>query len=112
MSKVFLVYKTWGICDDSSVVGVFLNERKADEYIEVNNKAREEENKRHEKCSRCRGENYTNEEDSSVFRFENTCDKAVIKEDRHGLYCENDDSDYYETVHSNSYWKVETDILG
>ena len=112
MNKAYLVYGSWGICDDSSIVGIFLDENKADEYIKEHNKAREEENKRYEKCSKCRGENYANEEDGAIFRFKNSCGKAIIKEDRHGLYCENDDSEYYETVHSNSYWKVETDILG
>jgi hypothetical protein len=111
MDKAYLVYESWSITADSSVVGIFLDEKKADEYIEIHGKERQEENKRYEKCYKCRCHNCANEGDP-IFLFRSSCDKAVIKEDRHGLYCENDDSDFYETVSSNDYWKVETDILG
>jgi hypothetical protein len=107
MEKAYLVYKSWGICDDSSVVGVFLDEKIADEYVEEHGKNRIIEMKRYEKCYECK------EKDNEMFKFKlkDLCENAVIKEDRHGLYCENDMSDFY-SISSDDYWKVETDILG
>lgn len=110
MAKAYLVYTSWGRCDDSSVVGVFLDESKADEYIKEKNKAYEEEMKNNEKCSKCRCENYEHE-DENIFLYRSSCEKAEIKEDRYGEYCENDDSEYYQSVTSDEYWKKETDIL-
>jgi len=106
MEKAYLVYESWGICDDSSVVGVFLNENKADEYVKEHRKDRKDEMERYEKCNKCK------EEGGEIFILKKSCENAVIKEDRHGLYCENDMSDYYRGVDSNDYWKVETNILG
>ena len=111
MAKAYEVCVSWGTCDDSSVVGIFLDEERADAYIAEHRHARELDEKQHEKCSQCKGRNYANEEDGSIFRFKNTCDKAKIKEDRHGLYCEHDLSEYY-SITSNDYWKNEYDILG
>jgi hypothetical protein len=104
MEKAYLVYGSWGICDDSSVVGVFLDEIKADAYVEEHGRQRKEEEQVYEKCHKCR-------RDREIFEFKNTCDKAEIKTDRHGLYCENDMSDWYNCVGSNSYWKEEVDII-
>jgi len=109
MKKAYLVYESWGICDDSSVIGVFLDENNADEYVKEHNKEREEEIKLYEKCSKCI-ERRTNENEET-FRLKDSCENAVIKEDRHGLYCENDMSDFYKGANSNAYWKVEKDIL-
>jgi hypothetical protein len=105
MKKAYIVYRSWGICDDSSIVGIFLDEKKADEYVEEHGKERKEEEKLYKKCYECRT-------DEEIFNSKDTCDKAVIKTDRHGLYCENDMSDFYSSVSSNSYWKVEVDIIG
>ena len=96
-----------GICDDESVIGVFLDEKKADEYVKEHNKDREEEMKLYERCNKCiEGTN------KKTFNLKDSCENAIIKEDRYGLYCENDMSDYYRGANSNSYWKVEKDILG
>jgi hypothetical protein len=111
MAKAYLIYESWSNTADSSIVGVFLDEKKADEYIEEHGKLRKEENARYEKCYKCRCNNCANE-DEEIFLLKDSCDKAIIKEDRHGLYCENDDSDFYETVSSDDFWKVEKDILG
>jgi len=106
IGKAYVIYESWGTCDDSSVIGVFLDENKANEYIKERNKDREKETEYYGKCSKCR----KTTEDKEIFKYENSCKNAVIKEDRHGLYCENDMSDFY-SMSSNSYWKVETNIL-
>jgi hypothetical protein len=112
MDKAYLVYESWSITADSSVVGVFLDEKKADEYVEIHSEKRRQENERYEKCFNCRNKICKSDEEGNGFNFKDTCENAVIKKDRHGLYCENDNSDFYETVYSNDYWKVEVDILG
>lgn len=115
MSKVYLVWESWGTCDDKSCVGAFLNEEKADQYIEEHMIPRNKELEQHEKCKVCR---CCNEHDlhyshkyNEVFRLENECPVAKIGTDRNGKYCENDISDYY-SMESNSYWKTSYKIIG
>ncbi len=115
MSKVYLVYESWGTCDDSSCVGAFLNEGKADAYIEEHMIPRNNELKQLERCGKCRcrdkdNYNYSHEYDE-VFLLENECALAQIGTDRHGKYCENEIEEYYR-MNTNSYWKVPIEIIG
>lgn len=115
MSQVYLVYASWGTCDDSSCIGAFLDEQKADEYIREHMIPRNEELIQHEKCKKCRccdekDYNYTNDYDE-VFKLEKDCSIAKIGMDRNGRYCENDISEYYSMT-SSDYWKVPIEIIG
>ena len=114
MAKVYLVYESWGTCDDSSCVGAFLDESKADSYIEEHMIPRNNELVQHEKCKKCRccdEENYRySHEYDEVFTLENSCDQAKIGTDRNGKYCENDIHEYY-SMSSDTYWKVPIEII-
>lgn len=111
MSKVYLVSESWGTCDDSSYVGAFLDEKQANDYITEHRKPREADEKQHERCRKCRrcdSKNYGDR--NEYFDLRNQCDKAIIKKDRNGKYCENDLSEYY-SISSNDYWKTEVELL-
>lgn len=115
MNKVYLVYESWGICDDESCVGAFLDEKKADKYIEEHMIPRNKELEQLKMCDKCRcrdKEDYhrTNEYDE-IFLLENECPFAKIGVDRNGKYCENEIEEYYR-MKTNEYWKVEIDIIG
>lgn len=111
MAKVYIVSESWGTCDDSSYVGAFLDEKQADNYIAEHRKPREEDEKQHKRCRKCRRCDSNNYEDrNNYFDLRNQCDKAVIKKDRNGKYCENDLSEYYQ-ISSNDYWKEEIELL-
>lgn len=115
MSQVYLVYESWGICDDESCVGAFLDEAEADKYISEHMIPRNRELEQHEKCKRCRccdeeDYHYTHKYDE-VFRLKNECQNAEIGIDRNGKYCDNDISDYY-SMNTNNYWKVPIEIIG
>lgn len=111
MEKAFLVYGSWGMCDDSGIVGLFTDESKADNYIEEHMVERNKDIKQHEKCQRCRRVEKDYEDDEEYFDLENECEEAKIGIDRNGKYCEHDMSEYY-SITSNSYWKEEVEILG
>ena len=111
MSKVYLVYQSWGTCDDSSIVGAFLDEKQADDYIFEHRKPRVEDEKQHEKCRKCRRcDTKKYGDDNEYFDLRNKCDKAKIGKDRNGKYCENDLSEYYY-INSDDYWKNEVELL-
>lgn len=105
-NKCYLVYESWCTCDDSSVIGVFLDKDKAEEYIRVKNIDRKKEEVKHEKCALC--VEYT--EGETCFKLKDICEEAKILKDRHGDYCENDMSDYYQAISTNSYWIVESEL--
>jgi hypothetical protein len=107
--KAYLIYKSSGGYSQS-LVGLFLNENKAKAFVREKNEKHKDEIKKYEKCSKCRCKNCANEDDP-IFLYKDSCGKAVMKEDRYGLYCENDDSDFYETVESDEYWISEVEIL-
>lgn len=115
MNQVYLVYESWGTCDDSSCVGAFLDESKADEYINEHMIPRKKELEQHEKCKECRGRDeidfFCDHEYDEVFRLESECPVAKVETDRNGKYCENDISDYY-SMNTNSYWKVPIELIG
>lgn len=115
MAKVFLVSESWGTCDDSSVVGAFLDECKADEYIAEHMIPRNKELKQHELCKKCRccdkEDYYCSHKYDEVFILEDVCPIAKIDTDRNGKYCENDISEYHR-MNTNSYWKSGYEIIG
>ena len=115
MANVYLVYESWGTCDDSSCIGAFLDESKADTYIKEHMIPRNKELEQHEKCIKCRccdkeSYRYSHEYDE-VFVLENSCEHAKIGTDRNGKYCENDIHEYY-SMSSNTYWKTTIEIIG
>lgn len=111
MSKVYLVYEYRGICDDSNIVGAFLDEKQADDYIFEHRKPRVEEEKQHEKCRKCRRcDTKKHGDDNEYFDLRNKCDNAKIGKDRNGKYCENDLSEYYH-INSYDYLKSEVELL-
>lgn len=112
MAKVYIISESWGSCDDSSIVGAFMDEEKADQYVEEQNIPRVLEVKQEQICNKCRRlGGYHGNQDGACFDLKDTCEKAVIKEDRNGLYCENDTSGYHSSS-TNSYWKTEVEIIG
>ena len=111
MSKVYLVYKSWGSCNDSSIVGAFLDEKQADNYVSEHRKQRAEDEEQHEKCRKCRRcDTKRYGDNNEYFDLRNKCDKAKIEKDRNGKYCKNDLSDYYH-IDSDDYWKNEVELL-
>lgn len=112
MSKAYIVKHSLGICDDYSTVGVIFDEAKRDKYIEDHNKPRKLAEEKHEKCKRCRKcDDYDTPQDN-VFLYKEDCIEAKIGTDRHGMYCGNDKSNYYEALDStNEYFYEETELL-
>ena len=111
MPKVYLVYQSWGSCDDSNIVCAFLDEKQADNYVSEHREQRAEDEKQHEKCKKCRRCDTTKYgDDNEYFDLRNKCNKAKIGKDRNGKYCENDLSSYY-SITSDDYWKNEVELL-
>ena len=115
MSKVYLVYESWGTCDDSNCIGAFLDENKANEYVNEHMKPREKELEQLKLCDKCRCRDkkdydYTHDYDET-FLLENECPLAKIGVDRNGKYCENEIEEYYN-MYTNSYWVVPIEIIG
>lgn len=109
MSKAYIVYE-WAVTwDDSFPVAVFLDEQKCDEFIKEKNKAWEEDNKKHEECCKCRNNDLGFYHGDDVFLLKDSCGRAKIEKDRHGLYCENE-LDYYG-IESKHYTKTVVDLI-
>ena len=110
MSKAYIVFESWNVCDDDSPIAVFLDEEKCDEFIKERNKDWEEDNRRLERCKKCRDcDDYDMAKDD-VFLFKDTCEMANIGIDRHGMYCENETLSYYNRS-SNYYSKYEVKLM-
>ena len=107
----YIVYESWNICDDSSPIAVFLNEKKCDDFIKEKNKDWEDDDKKQEECEKCRGcnDDYGNAKDD-VFLLKDTCKRASIGTDRYGMYCDNDQHEYHSRS-SNHYSKYVVDLM-
>ena len=107
----YIVYESWGVSDDSSPIAVFLDEKKCDEFIAKKNKDWKEDDRKQEECEKCRGcnDDYGNAQDG-VFLLKDTCKRASIGTDRHGMYCDNDQHEYYNRS-SNHYSKYAVDLM-
>lgn len=109
--KAYIVYEYQITWDDSFPIAVFLDEQKCDEFIKEKNKAWEEDHKKYEECCKCRNGDswgYHNNEDD-VFLLKDSCDRAKIEKDRHGLYCENEIN--YYGIESKHYTKTVVDLI-
>lgn len=105
MNKVYGIYNyipSWG---EFRLEGVILGLDKANKYVLEKNELGEEERIQFAKCSECY-------EDcrESMYILRNECDKANIKTDRHGEYCENALSGSQDLIHGE-YSIEEIDIL-
>lgn len=111
MSKAYIVYQSWNALDDSSPIAVFLDEKKCDEFIAEKNKDWYEDNRRKEECEECRCCDYWHDEaKDGVFLLKDACGRANIKNDRYGMYCENDMYEYHRCS-SDYYSKYEIDLM-
>jgi len=111
ISKAYIVYQSWNVCNDSSPIAVFLDEKKCDEFIKEKNKDWYEDDRRMEECEKCRAchDNYGNVRDG-VYLLKDTCGRANIGVDRYGMYCENDVHEYHQRQ-SDYYSKYEVDLI-
>jgi len=111
-NKAYIVYESWNICNDSSPIAVFLDEKKCDEFISKKNKDWKEDDRKQDECSKCRGcnKNYYNDPKENTFRLKDVCGRASIGTDRYGMYCENDVHEYHDRS-SNYYSKYEVELF-
>lgn len=114
MSKAYIVYQSWGTCDDSSILGIFLDKTKANAYVSDHMIPRNKELEQHEKCKICRccdkADYHCTHDYDYIFNLENDCINAKIGEDRYGKYCENDISDFY-SLSTSTFWASEVEII-
>ena len=110
--KAYIVYQSWNTCDDSSPIAVFLNEKKCDAFIKEKNKDWEEDNRRYDECSKCRGCDKSDYGDAleDTFLLKDICGRASIGTDRHGMYCKNDAHEYHSR-NSDCYSKYAVDLM-
>lgn len=99
--KAYVVKESWAGCNDYSVIGVFLDKEKCDEFISEKNKDRDNERTLMERCEKCR--------EDSGFLLKDECTMCKISTDRYGEYCENDLSE--EHCYTNDYYCEETNVL-
>jgi len=87
---------------DSQIV-VFLDENKAKGYVEYHNVPYDNVINQAKVCETC----HTYDDEKECFKLEHKCDLASVKEDRNGLYCENEKSQYDSGIDYYSYEEVE-----
>ena len=78
--KAYIVYQSWSTCDDSSPIAVFLDEKKCDEFINEKNKDWNEDNRKQDECTKCRGcdKNNYGDPEENIFRLKDICGRAII----------------------------------
>ena len=87
---------------DSQII-VFVDKNEAKEFVEDHNIAYDNLMNQAKICETC----HTYDSDNECFKLEHTCDFASVKEDRNGLYCENEKTLYDEGIDYYSYTEVE-----
>lgn len=107
MSKAYIVYESWNICDDASPIKVFLDKDKCEKFVNEKNIDWNKDLEKIERCRTCRQFDRYCESDN-VFDLKDLCLDASIEEDRYGLYCENDMSEGNNTA--NYYSFIEVDL--
>ena len=102
--KCYIVTKSPIYVDDyDSQIMVFADENKAKEFVEDRNIPYDNLMNQAKICETC----HTYDSDKECFKLEHTCDIASVKEDRNGLYCENEKSQYDTGIDYYSYEEVE-----
>ena len=100
MKKGYMVYKSCICSDDSEDVCMFLDIQKGMDYVKEMNIPSKKEDKIMDKCYECTKHDYDEEK---PYKFKNTCDRACIKSDRYGEYCENEMVEYYQKTQPTYY---------
>lgn len=106
MVKGYMIYKCEPGSDVSEDVKVVLDIKKGKDFVKKMNKPREEEEKLLEQCDLCIKDNCHTEE---RFTLRKCCNRANIKNDRYGVYCENSIEDYYE-LRTTEYYGREIEV--
>lgn len=107
--KAYILSKSTNTSDGGITVGVYLDKTKCDTDLKRLNFPRLDEELIHKECENCNCNDYRNDQHGKL-KSRNTCQRADIKTDRNGEYCENDLSDWY-SMKTDWYFVEETEIL-